>query len=134
MIAAGVCAAALTLAPAAVWAEETAPATQDAVDQQVHCSKHLVHTDQSQRLVCETDRSTCAHEPDSNFAADEVSALVGRRLLPLPETVAFTTAARLWRRGLLAAPPGAVHYLLYPCIVSPRKLEEAGWSPTRSSG
>jgi UDP-glucose 4-epimerase len=70
---------------------------------------------------------------DGWLSADEVSALVGRRLLPLPETVAFTTAARLWRRGLLAAPPGAVHYLLYPCIVSPRKLEEAGWSPTRSN-
>ena len=44
------------------------------VDGRVHCSRHLVRTDQSERLVCETDRSTCAHEPDSIFAADEVGA------------------------------------------------------------
>jgi hypothetical protein len=44
------------------------------LDGKVHCSTHLARTDQSGRLVCEADRSTCAHEPDSIFAADEVSA------------------------------------------------------------
>jgi hypothetical protein len=42
------------------------------VDGAVHCSAHLVRTDQSRRLVCETDRSTCVHDPDAIFAADEV--------------------------------------------------------------
>jgi UDP-glucose 4-epimerase len=70
---------------------------------------------------------------DGWLSAEEVCALVGRSLLAFPETVAFTTAGRLWRRGLLTAPPGAVHYLLHPCVVSPRKLRDAGWSPTRSN-
>jgi hypothetical protein len=52
---------------------ETHQATCD-VDGRVHCSRHLARTDQSQRLVCEADRSTCSHEPDSIFASDEVSA------------------------------------------------------------
>lgn len=43
------------------------------VDGKVHCSTHLARTDQSRRLVCEADRSTCAHEPDSIFAADELT-------------------------------------------------------------
>jgi hypothetical protein len=43
------------------------------LDGKVHCSTHLARTDQSRRMVCETDRSTCAHEPDSIFAADEVT-------------------------------------------------------------
>jgi hypothetical protein len=42
------------------------------VDGNVHCSAHLVRTDQSRRNVCETDRSACVHEPDAVFAADEV--------------------------------------------------------------
>jgi hypothetical protein len=44
------------------------------IDGKVHCSTHLARTDQSRRLVCEADRSTCAHESDSIFAADEVIA------------------------------------------------------------
>jgi hypothetical protein len=44
------------------------------VDGNVHCSTHLARTDQSRRLVCEADRSACAHEPEAVFAADEVEA------------------------------------------------------------
>ncbi|MDQ3996202.1 MAG: hypothetical protein M3303_04210 [Gemmatimonadota bacterium] len=44
------------------------------VDEKVHCSTHLARTDQSRRLVCEADRSPCAHEPDVVFATDEVTA------------------------------------------------------------
>jgi hypothetical protein len=51
---------------------ETHQATCD-VDGKVHCSAHLTRTDQSRRLVCEADRSACAHEPDAVFAADEVA-------------------------------------------------------------
>lgn len=44
------------------------------VDGKVHCSKHLRRTDRSRRLVCETDRMACAHEPNSVFARDEIVA------------------------------------------------------------
>ena len=45
-----------------------------AVDQSVHCSKHLRRTDTSRRLVCETHCTECASEPGANFASDEVAA------------------------------------------------------------
>jgi hypothetical protein len=45
-----------------------------AVDGKPHCASHLMRTDQSRRLVCEADRVACAHEPDTVFAVDEVSA------------------------------------------------------------
>jgi len=43
-----------------------------AVDGQAHCSPHLRRTDTSQRLVCARHRATCAHEPATLFASDEV--------------------------------------------------------------
>jgi hypothetical protein len=42
------------------------------IDGEAHCPSHLARTEQSQRLVCESDRASCAHEPDVVFAADEV--------------------------------------------------------------
>jgi hypothetical protein len=45
-----------------------------AVDGKVHCSAHLVRTDQSRRLICEAHCFPCAHDADIAFAADEVSA------------------------------------------------------------
>jgi len=43
-----------------------------AVDGQVHCSRHLRHTDASRRLVCTRHRAGCAEEPMAFFASDEV--------------------------------------------------------------
>ena len=43
-----------------------------AVDEQVHCSRHLRHTDTSRRLVCARHRAGCAEEPMAFFASDEV--------------------------------------------------------------
>jgi len=43
-----------------------------AVDGQVHCSRHLRHTDTSRRLVCARHRAGCAEEPMAFFASDEV--------------------------------------------------------------
>jgi hypothetical protein len=45
---------------------------QCAVDNKVHCSRHLRRTDRSRRLVCEHDRAACAQEPNAIFAVDEV--------------------------------------------------------------
>jgi hypothetical protein len=45
-----------------------------AVDQRVHCARHLRPTDASRRQVCATHRATCAEEPGALFAADEVTA------------------------------------------------------------
>lgn len=45
-----------------------------AVDQSIHCSRHLRRTDASRRLVCEHHREQCAFEPGAIFASDEVGA------------------------------------------------------------
>jgi hypothetical protein len=46
------------------------------VDRQVHCSTHLRRTDRSRRLVCESHRAECAHEPEAVYASDEVAPCV----------------------------------------------------------
>ena len=43
-----------------------------AVDGQVHCSRHLHHTDTSRRQVCGEHRAACTEEPAAIFASDEV--------------------------------------------------------------
>jgi hypothetical protein len=44
-----------------------------AVDQHVHCSRHLRRTGESGRLVCESHVAHCAFETDAVHAADEVT-------------------------------------------------------------
>jgi UDP-glucose 4-epimerase len=70
---------------------------------------------------------------DGWLACDEVCALLGRRPISVPEGVAFSLAARMWRYGISAVPPGAVHFAMHPCVLSTDRLHEAGWSPTRSN-
>lgn len=64
---------------------------------------------------------------------DEVVAITGRRLLTVPEEVAFTLADRLWRAGLAEAPSGQVPYLMHPWVVSVDRLTATGWSPRHSN-
>ena len=47
-----------------------------AVDGQVQCSRHLRRSDRSGRLACESHRASCADEPDSILASDEVRPCV----------------------------------------------------------
>lgn len=60
-----------------------------------------------------------------NVAADgwlpvtEVCAILGRRPITFPEATAFEAVRRLWGWGLWHMPPGALHYLMYPCVVTP---------------
>lgn len=43
-----------------------------AVDGKPHCSRHLRRSDRGGRLVCDQHRATCAEEPASILASDEV--------------------------------------------------------------
>jgi len=43
-----------------------------AVDNLIHCSRHLRRSDASGRILCETHRDTCAEEPGAVLATDEV--------------------------------------------------------------
>ena len=64
---------------------------------------------------------------------DEVAAIAGRRILELPEEVAFAVFDRAWRLGLSEHPPGLVWHLMHPWVMSPAKLIETGWSPSRTN-
>ncbi|HWB72805.1 MAG TPA: NAD-dependent epimerase/dehydratase family protein [Egibacteraceae bacterium] len=74
-----------------------------------------------------------------NVAADgwlsvpELCALLGKKPLRAPETVAFAAARRLWRRGLLAVPAGALRYVMYPWVLSTERLHAQGWAPAWSN-
>ena len=74
-----------------------------------------------------------------NVAADgwlpvtEVCAILGRRPITLPETTAFEAVRWLWDWGLWHMPPGMLHYLMYPCVVTADRLQAHGWTPTRSN-
>lgn len=70
---------------------------------------------------------------DGWLAHDEVMKLVRKRPLELPEAVAFSLAERLWRSGLSESPPGELHYLMHPWVMSNDRLRALGWSPKHSN-
>jgi len=74
-----------------------------------------------------------------NVAADgwltdaEVCRLLGRKPIELPETTAEQAIRWLWDRKLAHVPPGALHFLAYPCVLDTDRLHREGWAPTRSN-
>ncbi|MEX1163513.1 MAG: NAD-dependent epimerase/dehydratase family protein [Nitriliruptor sp.] len=64
---------------------------------------------------------------------DEVTAIAGRKVLEVPEELAFTLADRLWKLGVGEAPAGQVPYLMHPWVVSVDALVATGWRPERSN-
>lgn len=64
---------------------------------------------------------------------EEVLAISRRRTVEVGEEVAFQLADRLWRAGLGEAPPGQVHYLMHPWVLSVDKLVSTGWRPKHSN-
>jgi nucleoside-diphosphate-sugar epimerase len=67
------------------------------------------------------------------LSMDEVTAIVGRRTLQVPEEVAFSSAERAWKLGLGEQPPGLVHHLMHPWVMTPAKLVATGWAPRHSN-
>ena len=64
---------------------------------------------------------------------EEVVATAGINVVEVPEAVAFELAERLWRAGISHAPPGQVHYVMHPWVLSVDKLEAAGWAPNHAN-
>jgi hypothetical protein len=60
----------------------------------------------------------------------DVERLSGMRRVELPATLAFGTAERLHRVGVLPAPASELAYVVHPWVVSAHRLREYGWSPT----
>lgn len=60
---------------------------------------------------------------------DEVEQISGMRSIVMPSTVAFATAERLHRVGVLPTPAAELRYLAHPWVVDSATLRAAGWSP-----
>ena len=60
----------------------------------------------------------------------EIERLSGMRHVELPTSLAFGTAERLHRVGVLPAPASDLAYVVRPWAVSAARLLDAGWSPT----
>jgi nucleoside-diphosphate-sugar epimerase len=63
------------------------------------------------------------------LAHDEVEEISGMRSLVVPASLAFATAERLNRIGVLPAPASELRYLAHPWVVPSQRLREAGWKP-----
>ncbi len=71
--------------------------------------------------------------PDGWLQAREVLELVGKGRVELPEGVAFALAERLYRIGLLESPPGELHFIMHPWVISNSRFRQAGWEPAHSN-
>lgn len=67
------------------------------------------------------------------LSLDEVTAIVGRRTVEVPEEVAYSSAERLWKLGIGEQPPGLVRHVMYPFVLDPARLIATGWQPTISN-
>ena len=61
---------------------------------------------------------------------DEVELVSGLRRIELPSSLAFGTAERLHRLGVLPAPASDLQYVVHPWVVPSTRLLAAGWRPT----
>ena len=66
------------------------------------------------------------------LSLDEALAVLGRRSLDLPEEVARSVTATMWRLGIGEAPAGELPYVMHPWVVDVRRLEAAGWTAEHS--
>jgi nucleoside-diphosphate-sugar epimerase len=62
--------------------------------------------------------------------AEEISGL---RSLVVPSAVAYATAERLHRVGVVPAPASELRYLAHPWVVGSQRLRAAGWEPAWSN-
>jgi nucleoside-diphosphate-sugar epimerase len=60
---------------------------------------------------------------------EQVERLSGIRRIELPSTLAFGTAERLHRLGVVPAPASDLQYVVHPWVVPSTRLRAAGWRP-----
>ncbi|MDQ4131547.1 MAG: NAD-dependent epimerase/dehydratase family protein, partial [Actinomycetota bacterium] len=64
---------------------------------------------------------------------EEMLDITHQKPLEIPEEIAFTVADQLWRFGFAQGPPGALHYLMHPWVMSVERLIETGWRPRHTN-
>jgi nucleoside-diphosphate-sugar epimerase len=65
--------------------------------------------------------------PEGWLDNEEVATMLKKRRIDLPEPLAFSVTDRMWALGMGEVPAGMLHYVMHPWVVSPRKLNEAGF-------
>lgn len=60
---------------------------------------------------------------------EDVERLTGMRRIELPASLAFGTAERLHRLGVIPAPASDLQYVVHPWVVPSTRLYAAGWRP-----
>jgi nucleoside-diphosphate-sugar epimerase len=66
---------------------------------------------------------------DGWMPQSEVETVSGMRRIELPAALAFGTAERLHRIGVLPAPASDLQYIVHPWVVPSTRLLDAGWRP-----
>lgn len=64
---------------------------------------------------------------------DEVRAILDRRIIEVPEEVAFSATERGHSLGLSRLPASGLPWVMHPWVVSVRRLVDAGWQPSMSN-
>ncbi|MEO7745776.1 MAG: NAD-dependent dehydratase [Actinomycetota bacterium] len=80
-------------------------------------------------VAAELDGSLTVASPGA-MSQPEIETLSGMRRVELTQAMAFSTAERLHRIGVLPAPASDLTYVVRPWAVSSQRLSAAGWSPT----
>lgn len=65
---------------------------------------------------------------EGSLEEEELERLSGMRRLEVPSTLAFGTAERLHRVGVMPMPGTDLAYVVYPWVVSAGRLRAAGWT------
>lgn len=63
-----------------------------------------------------------------SLSQQDVERVTGMRSVVVPAAMAFATAERLYRVGVLSAPGTELRYLAHPWVVGSDRLRAAGWS------
>ncbi len=79
-------------------------------------------------VAAELDGSLTVASPGA-MSQPEIETLSGMRRVELTQAMAFSTAERLHRIGVLPAPASDLTYVVRPWAVSSQRLSAAGWSP-----
>jgi nucleoside-diphosphate-sugar epimerase len=66
---------------------------------------------------------------EDSLTEDDVERLSGMRRLEVPAGLAFSTAERLHRVGVLPTPASELAYVVHPWVVGSSTLLAAGWRP-----
>jgi hypothetical protein len=98
-----------------------------------HCHWQLCHTDDLMSALAMAATGAVSGVvtvgSDGWMAQRQVESIADMRSVVLPSAVAFATADRLHRIGVLSSPSSDLQYLIDPWVVGSQRLCATGWTP-----